>query len=396
MNAEETRAARFPLGAAVTVAQLEQNPHQILGELRAHEPVSWLPELNGWYVTTRPLAVDVLRDADTFTVADPRFSTAQVLGPSMLSTDGVDHDRHREPFADAFRLSEIRRTHPVWVREAARRIVDELRPRGEAELRRELAGPLAVAVITRTLGLTEVDPDTVLGWYSSIVAEVSRITVGERPSPEGAEAVTALRAAVAATVEKASSSLLAEIAATGRLDETELAANVGVLMFGAIETSEGMTANALMHLISHPDDLLQARSHPEIIPNAVEESLRLEPAAAVVDRYATRDVELGGASIARGDLVTVSLAGANRDPEVFEDPDRFDMLRGNAPLHISFVPGPHACLGMHLARLETIAAVEAVLDLLPDAELDPSRSSAPAGLVFRKPPAVFARWSVND
>ena len=72
------------------------------------------------------------------------------------------------------------------------------------------------------------------------------------------------------------------------------------------------------------------------------------------------------------------------------------MLRGNAPLLISFVPGPHACLGMHLARLETIAAVEAVLDLLPDVELDPSRSSPPAGLVFRKPPAVFARWSIDD
>ena len=128
------------------------------------------------------------------------------------------------------------------------------------------------------------------------------------------------------------------------------------------------------------------------MPAAVEESLRLEPAAAVVDRYATRDVALGGARIAAGDLVTVSLAGAGRDPAVFGDPDTFDVRRPNARLNLAFAHGPHFCLGAHLARLEAHAAVRAVLTL-PELRLDPAHPASPRGLVFRKPPSLRVRWT---
>jgi cytochrome P450 len=129
-----------------------------------------------------------------------------------------------------------------------------------------------------------------------------------------------------------------------------------------------------------------------LIPNAIEESLRLEPAAAVVDRYATRDVTLGSAAVKRGDFVSVSLAGANRDPEVFSDPDRYDVQRTNARRHLAFASGPHICLGMHLARLEAVSALTALLTRLPDLRLEPA-SPPPYGLVFRKPSAVNVTWS---
>ena len=128
------------------------------------------------------------------------------------------------------------------------------------------------------------------------------------------------------------------------------------------------------------------------MPAAIEESLRLEPAAAVVDRYATRDVQLGEAQIHRGDLVTVSLAAANRDPEVFTDPDTFDPRRANARQQLAFAHGPHYCLGAHLARLETRLAVRACLERLPGLRLDPARPSAVYGLVFRKPTTLWALW----
>jgi hypothetical protein len=110
-----------------------------------------------------------------------------------------------------------------------------------------------------------------------------------------------------------------------------------------------------------------------------------------VDRYATGAVELAGIAISVGDLVTVSLAGANRDPAVFVDPDRFDVGRPNLSLQLAFVRGPHTCLGLHLARLQTIAAVDAVLDLIPGAGLDDDFESA-RGLVFRKPATVPVTW----
>jgi cytochrome P450 len=131
------------------------------------------------------------------------------------------------------------------------------------------------------------------------------------------------------------------------------------------------------------------------VPDAVEESLRLEPAAAVVDRYATADVRIGDADIRRGDLVTVSLTGANRDPAVFPDPDRFDLRRDNARLSLAFARGPHFCPGAHLARLEAQAAILALLDRLPGLRLDPRQPGSPRGLVFRKPPALHVLWTVG-
>src|SRR6476619_6440577 len=98
----------FPAGAALTLAVLEQNPHQALARLREREPVTWVPALEAWFVTRRDLVLEVMRDEETYTVDDPRFSTAQVVGPSMLSLDGEEHGRHREPFARPFRLDAVR------------------------------------------------------------------------------------------------------------------------------------------------------------------------------------------------------------------------------------------------------------------------------------------------
>jgi cytochrome P450 len=152
-----------------------------------------------------------------------------------------------------------------------------------------------------------------------------------------------------------------------------------------------MIGNVILHLLSHPVQLALVKADESLVPAAVEESLRLEPAAAVVDRYATRDVQLGGAAIRRGDLVTVSLAGAGRDPAVFPDPNVFDVRRSNARANLAFAHGPHFCLGIHLARLEAQAAVHAVLRL-PGLRLDPERPAAPRGLVFRKPPSLHLLW----
>jgi hypothetical protein len=103
-------------------------------------------------------------------------------------------------------------------------------------------------------------------------------------------------------------------------------------------------------------------------------------------------VRLGGVTIRAGDPVTVSLTGANRDPGVFGDPDRYDIRRENAARHLSFAHGPHFCLGAHLARAEAIAAVGTLLRRLPALRLDQRKPAAPRGLVFRKPPALHVLW----
>ena len=382
----------FPVGAAITVAELEHDPHPALARLRATEPVSWLPALGGWLVTRRDLAVQVMRDSTTFTVDDPRFSTAQVVGPSMLSLDGADHTRHREPFEHPFGLARTRARFTPVVTTLVDDLVDAL-DGGGGELRRGLAGPLSVAVVAEALGLPDVDAATVLGWYDAIVASVSGVAAGRAVTPEGDAAFARLHDQVAEAVRTAHPDV-SMVAAAGRegLAVDEVVSNAAVLMFGGIETTEGMITTVLWHLLSHPDQLALVRAEPDLLANAVEESLRMEPAAAVVDRYATRDVSIAGADIRAGDLVTVSLAGAGRDPDVFTDPDVFDVRRTNAKRHLAFAGGPHICVGMHLARLETLAAIRAVLDRFPGLRLDPDRPTAPRGLVFRKPPELHVLW----
>jgi cytochrome P450 len=371
----------FPIGAAATIAELEADPHPLLARLRGNEPVSWLPALNGWLVTRHDLATSVLRNARDFTVDDPRFSTAKVVGPSMLSLDGTEHGRHRAAFAPDFKPRQVRDRFGGFVDAEVRRLVDGFRASRQAEIRRGLAGPLAVAVVTESLGLGRTDEAAVLSWYDAIVSAVTDISAGREPDPSGARAFGELRDSI--------------VAAHGDngLTADEWVSNAAVLMFGGIETTEGMIVNLALHMLRDPAQLALVCDDPSLLDNAIEESVRLEPAAAVVDRYATRDVELAGARISGGDLVTVSLAGANRDPAVFTDPDSFDVRRPNARQHLAFAHGPHFCVGADLARLEVRVALRGLLEL-PGLCLD-DRHPAPAarGLVFRKPPALHVRWS---
>src|ERR1700676_1310225 len=152
----------------VTLADLETDPHPVLARLRDAAPVCWIPVLEAWLVTGYQLAVDVLRDARAFTVDDPRFSTAKVVGPSMLSLDGAQHARHRAPFTRPFRGEEIHARLEAFIRAEVSRLVGAVRPRGEAELRRAVAGPLAAAVMAEALGLGPTDPAVVLDWYDGI------------------------------------------------------------------------------------------------------------------------------------------------------------------------------------------------------------------------------------
>ncbi len=382
-GAEPGRADAFPLGARATVEELEDSPYALLAALREREPVSWLPALDGWLVTRRDLALEVMQDATTYTVQDPRFTTARVVGESMLSLDGPEHARHRAPFAPPLRRDAVHAELTPGVREEAARLVAGLAPAGEAELRRAFAGPLAAAVVTRLLGLDGAAVDAVLGWYDAIVAAVTDLTAGRPAGPQAAEAVEALGAAVRPSLDTA---------AAGDLTPGEVTSNVAVMLFGGIETTEGMIVSAAAHLLADPAELARAREDPGRLLAVVEESLRLEPAAAVVDRYATADALLGGARIAAGDLVRVSLTAANRDPAAFPEPDRFLPGRPNARRQLAFAGGPHVCIGMHLARVEAHAALEELLTLPGLRLADPGAPPAARGLVFRKPAEVRVRW----
>src|SRR6202047_2902480 len=241
----------------VTLADLESDPHPALARLRAQTPACWVPVLGAWLVTGYDLAVAVLRDARTFTVDDPRFSTAKVVGPSMLSLDGAGHSHaglESCPRAEAGRLVSV------------------IRPSGAAELRRAVAGPLAVTVMAEALGLGQTDPAQVLAWYDGIVTAVQ----AEAANAGATAANAGATAAGAAAFAELAASLRQGIAApppSSPPGDGVGGPNAGVLSFGGVETPDGRIPNALLHLLSSPGELEFVRAEPGLIPAAIEESL---------------------------------------------------------------------------------------------------------------------------
>lgn len=349
--------------------------------------MAWIDSLAGWLVTSHQLCVEVMLDPETFTVDDPRFSTQRVIGPSMLSLDGLEHRRHRDPFAGPFRPAKIKQLREEIGGEA-RRLVSRVAADGRGDLRSTVAAPLAVTVMAGMLDMTDVPVSDVLAWYDEIVDAVHTVTAGGEVPGSALSAFEELKQAVAGNLS--SSELLAMVDDSGTLTVDEIVSNVAVLLFGGIVTSESSTAIAYRYLLDDPDLHRAIRRDRSLVAPFVDETLRLEPSASAVDRYATRDTVLGGVRVTEGDLVRVSLSAANRDPAVFPDPDDLAVGRSNLGRSVTFARGPHACLGVHLARLETVAAVEALLghhEQPVAGWLDPI-----TGLVFRVPETVDAAW----
>ena len=252
----------------------------------------------------------------------------------MLSLDGAAHARHRAPFTAPFRAHHVAERFGDVVEREVGRLLDAIASGGSgAELRAQLAGPLAAAVVAVSLGLGDggggIGVAGLLGWYRAIVDSVSTVGAG-RPTTAAARAMDELGAALLEHLAAETGdhrSLLHAAVSDAELDPGEVVSNATVILFGGIETTEGTLLNAVWYLLREHDLFASVVDDPGLVPAAVEESLRIEPAAAVVDRYATRDVELAGSAIPGGSHVTVSLAGANRDPAVFADPDRFEIHR---------------------------------------------------------------------
>jgi len=367
-----------------TVEDLTVDPHPHLARLRAMSPIVWVPALDAWIVTGRDLAIDVMRDDARFTVDDPRFSTGRVVGPSMLSTDGQTHARHRKAFAAAFRPAMTRERLGETVNEIAKRCVGDVRSAPVVDLRATVAGPVAADVAIEALGLVGTDPGEVLAWYRAIVDSVSELSV-DLDAVADPRLMDGVRAAVARTVAVPGTALTATRAAAADLTDAEFASNVAIVMFGALETSEALIANLLREVVASPPFHARLATDSTMRDRSVEESLRIEPGASFVDRYVLGDTNVDGVALADGDHVIVSLAAANRDPAAYREPDEFRLDRSGEPPNLAFATGPHVCLGAHLARMEAKAVLDAWFELEISVKPAAAGFDTPSGLVFRKP-----------
>jgi cytochrome P450 len=394
---EEERRARFPAGAALEFADLEEQGRAgALDRLRKVEPVSWVPALGGWLVTSYPLGRNVLARTDDFTVwAQPNLVRAS-LGVMMLTSDPPEHERQRQPFDEPFRMRSVRERFEGRVSARVERLLDEIEPRGSCELVVDFAAPFAIGVAGDILGLSLDDVPKIQGFYEAFAGAM---TYDGDPEPQRrADAARAafsqiLLGEVARVRERPDDSITSAVAndpATQLTDEV-IVAQLRVILFGAIETVESMVVNAVLLLLEHPDELGAVKADPGLVPNAVEEAMRLIPPVAFIERWTAAPTKLGDVELGEGEFVGVSTLAANRDPEVFEDPLRFDVRRENARHHLAFSFGVHHCLGFNMARLQGPIAVQAILDRLSGVEI--VEALEPRGFAFRRPPELRVRWA---
>ena len=396
------RRRRFPIGTSLSLADLEdfERSTEVLAELREREPVTWVEAVPGWLVTPRALVEEVLSSHGRFTVRAESSLVRLVLGDHMLTHDGERHRHERAPYDPPFRLRPVRANYTEMIERRVAGLLGPLEGAAGAELRAAYANPLAIRAAGSLLGLTFEDIGRVSEIYDAFAAgmvdysdpDVEATTA--EPRREFGEIVqrniARIRRAPDASV--ISSVLHAEGPAMRRSDE-EVIANARIILFGAIETVTSIILSTTWALLRHPAQLAAVRADPPQFAAAVNETLRWIPPVGFSERWAAEDIELAGAAIRRGEMLMPSMTAANRDPDFFSDPDRFDVSRANARHHASFSHGEHHCVGFNVANLEARIAVERLFERFPSLVLDPARPSKPAGFGFRSPRELAVRWA---
>jgi cytochrome P450 len=378
------RRQAFPVGAAVTLDDLERAGREhVLDELREREPVTWLPALGGWLITAREPARQILLPKSGATVEAQQNMVRASLGRMMLTVDGEEHERYRQPFEVPFRARESERLFGDSIRAYARELISRIDARSAregVELTEAFAAPFAVGVAAQVIGLPLDDVRRIDSFYSAFAAAMEY--TGD---PEPLQRAEAARAELTALLLEGQS----QVVEASDLTPEEVAAQLRVVMFGAIETIQASVLTTLMLLLQHPESMAQVRADRSLLAGAVDEAIRWMPPVAFMERWTREPVTLAGVEIGEREFVGVSVIAANRDPSVFADPLRFDIHRPNARHGLSFSSGEHHCLGVHLARMQTVIALEEMLDAWPSIDL--VSVTPPSGFAFRRPADMVVR-----
>jgi cytochrome P450 len=301
-----------------------------------------------------------------------------VLGKNMLFVDPPDHTRLRRLVRDGFSNRAMDALEPR-IQQIAESLADDLAGREEFDLISEFALPLPVTVIAEMLGVPLEDQDRFRAWTQAILGR--GVTEEEQIMLAGMEFVNYLNDLAserrAAPTDDLTSYLLHSSEDGDSLSHEEFLAMVFLLLVAGHETTVNLIGNGVVELVSHPDEYSRLLDDPDLIPSAVEEVLRFHgPVETATLRWAYEPQMIGNTELSPGDLVIAVLMAANRDPLVFEDPDRFDVSR-NPKGHVAFGSGIHHCLGAPLARREAVTAFDVLARRVGRLELAIDRSDLP-------------------
>jgi len=372
---------------SIFTPELISDPYPTYRFLRENHPVLHIPDTNTWILTRYQDIVETLRDKRLGHIDDPSLSPEQReeamknpavagLAATMLVQNPPDHTRLRALVVKAFDARRVERMRER-IRTIANDLIDGFIDAGEGDLVRLFTHPLPVIVICDMLGIPEADR---AGFVEG--TKISGRLIDPSPmTPEELDQANAnfleSNAYFSALCEERRqhpqddlvTALVESETEHGKLTQKELVSNIGLLFAAGHETTVNLMGNALLALYRNRDQLTVLRDDFTRMPAAVEEFLRYDSSVQLTARGAFEDVEIAGVAVPKGHQVITLLGAGNRDPQVFDEPERLDVTREKVK-PLSFGGGIHLCLGAQLARAEAVEAMTALLSRLPNLELE--------------------------
>ncbi|MEX0447448.1 cytochrome P450 [Xenorhabdus sp. SGI246] len=290
------------------------------------------------------------------------------LSQHMLNADAPDHTIFRNLISHAFIAKQVKKLQP-YIERVTEELLDAMAMQERADLMADFAVPLTIAVIFELLGIPESERDHVSSSWES-QSQLLSATDAKALADEQAKYIkNLLEAKRSHPADDLFTGLVQAADTMEQLNESQLVSMAHLMMMSGFETTMNMIGNAMVTLLSNPEQLAILRSRPDLLPNALEELVRYDsPVRASMLRFTIEDIELGDVTIPAGEYILVSNLTANHDAERFNNPDRLDVTR-NSNGHLGYGYGTHQCIGASLARLEGRIAIDRLISRFPNLTL---------------------------
>ncbi len=378
------------LDAQLVTPAFYQDPYPVYQQLSAHSRAAWSEALGGWLIPRYDDVLATMLDTPHFSSQGRVLAVLDRLPPGLrehfrpfenhftgglINADPPNHTRLRALVNKAFTPRTVEQLRPR-IQALINEMLDAVQARGALDIVADLAYPLPAIVIAEILGAPPESRADFQVWSDGILAFQGTGFVSPEVLAQSQEHLLAMRAFLSDLLadrrRQPRDDLLSHLVEAemegDRLTPAELLTTCVTLLIAGHETTTNLIANGLYTLLRHPEQLQQLRADPSLLPTAVEEMLRFESPLQRNPRRATTDFEYAGARLRKGDYVLQMLGAANRDPQVFANPEHFDITR-QPNRHLSFAFGIHFCVGAPLARLEAPLAIGTVLRRLPNLRL---------------------------
>jgi cytochrome P450 len=367
------------------------DPYAVMHRMREEDPVYWSEAIGGWVMTGYDDICVSFKDTAHFS-NENRLGKAMAYLPaekhatykafsdhfatkSLLHSDPPDHTRMKTLITREFNTKVVDQMKPS-IQKSVDELIDAVLAQGEMDVVRDLATPLPISVIAQILGVPRTDHHLFQLWADDLLSFQGVNKPSEDDLQRAQRAIVQMRPYIREMMEERRkqsredliSKFVAEESTTGRISESELISTTVTLFVAGQETTISLISNSIYTLLSHPDQLALLRANPELLPSAMEESLRFESPITRQPRLMKNDVKLHGKKLKKGEMAFQMLNAANRDPAYFKDPDKFDIRRTDNK-HLAFGLGIHFCVGAILARAEGLIAIGTIIKRMPNLAL---------------------------